>query len=94
MEQAILKTDILYDQLRRELSKYAPGDKFITSREIMKRFNVSQLIVDRTVVKFRTAGLLRVVPGRGTFVTEEVGRLNTEIPSTFLFAVPRWNSST
>lgn len=93
MEQAILKTDILYDQLRRELSKYAPGDKFITSREIMKRFNVSQLIVDRTVVKFRTAGLLRVVPGRGTFVTEEVGRLNTEIPSTFLFAVPRWNSS-
>ena len=39
MEQAILKTDILYDQLRRELSKYAPGDKFITSREIMKRFN-------------------------------------------------------
>lgn len=93
MEQAILKTDILYDQLRRELSKYAPGDKFIASREIMKRFNVSQLIVDRTVVKFRTAGLLRVVPGRGTFVTEEVGRLNTEIPSTFLFAVPRWNSS-
>ena len=31
MEQAILKTDILYDQLRRELSKYAPGDKFITA---------------------------------------------------------------
>ena len=59
----------------------------------MERFNVSQLIVDRTVVKFRTAGLLRVVPGRGTFVTEEVGRLNTEIPSPFLFAVPRWNSS-
>ncbi|MBS1369355.1 MAG: substrate-binding domain-containing protein [Lentisphaeria bacterium] len=93
MNQAILKTDILYDQLRRELSKYAPGDKFITSREIMKRFNVSQLIVDRTVVRFRSAGLLRVVPGRGTFVTEEIGKLHEEVPPTFLFAVPRWNSS-
>lgn len=93
MNQAILKTDILYDQLRRELSKYAPGEKFITSREIMKRFNVSQLIVDQTVVRFRSAGLLRVVPGRGTYVTEEIGKLNVEVPPTFLFVVPRWNSS-
>lgn len=93
MNQAILKTDILYDQLRQELSKYSPGEKFITSREIMKRFNVSQLIVDQTVVRFRSAGLLRVVPGRGTYVTEEVGKLNAEVPPTFLFVVPRWNSS-
>ncbi len=93
MNQAILKTDILYDQLRRELSKYAPGEKFITSREIMKRYNVSQLVVDQTVVRFRSAGLLRVVPGRGTYVTEEIGKLNAEVPPTFLFVVPRWNSS-
>lgn len=93
MSQAILKTDILYDQLRRELANYTPGEKFITSREIMKRFNVSQLIVDQTVGRFRAAGLLRVVPGRGTYVTDEIGKLNAEKPPTFLFVVPRWNSS-
>jgi len=93
MEQAILKTDILYDELRKEIAQYAAGDKFITSREIMKRYNVSQLIVDRTMSRFRTSGLLRVVPGRGTFVTEEVGRLSAKKPATFLFVLPRWNAT-
>ena len=93
MEQAILKTDILYDELRKEIAQYAAGDKFITSREIMKRYNVSQLIVDRTMSRFRSSGLLRVVPGRGTFVTDEVGRLSAKKPATFLFVLPRWNST-
>ena len=93
MSQAILKTDILYEQLREELRKYVPGDKFITSREIMKRYGVSQLIVDQTVARFRNAGLLRVVPGRGTFITEAANKFRGDAPETILFAVPRWVSS-
>lgn len=93
MEQPVLKTEILYDQLRQELEKYTPGEKFITSREIMKRFNVSQLVVDQTMSRFRTTGLLKTVPGRGTFVTANVGRFHSVAPPTLLFAMPRWNSS-
>ena len=93
MLQAVLKTDILYEQLLEELSKYSPGDQFMTNREIMKRFNVSQLVVDQTVARFREAGLLRVVPGRGTFTTDRVRRFHSDAPATYLFAVPRWNST-
>ena len=64
MPQAVLKTEILYEQLLEELGRYSPGVQFMTNREIMKRFNVSQLVVDQTVARFRKAGFLRVVPGR------------------------------
>ena len=93
MVQAVLKTDILYERLLEELGKYSPGDQFMTNREIMKRFNVSQLVVDQTVGRFRDAGLLRVVPGRGTFTTEAIRRFRSDAPATYLFAVPRWNST-
>ncbi len=65
----------------------------MTSREIMKRFSVSQLVVDQTVARFREAGLLQVVPGRGTFATDAVRRFHNSAPATYLFAVPRWNST-
>lgn len=93
MPQAVLKTDILYEQLLEELGRYSPGVQFMTNREIMKRFNVSQLVVDQTVARFRKAGFLRVVPGRGTFTTDAIRRFRSDAPATYLFAVPRWNST-
>ena len=93
MTQAILKTDILYEELNREFGNYAPGDQFLTSREIMRRYQVSQLVVDRTLARFRESGMLRSVRGRGLFVTEEVNRVKKTATPCYMLAAPHWPSS-
>ena len=92
MANQILKTDILYNHLLRELAGYATGEKFIATREIMERFKVSQLIVDQAMSRLRREGILEVVRGRGTFIRKAVDGKSMDKPPTILFAVPRWNS--
>ena len=58
MSQTALKSDTLHENLVRELSRMAPGEKFMTVRDIMRRYNVSQLIVDRAVNRLCEDGKL------------------------------------
>ena len=92
MSQATLKSDTLHENLVRELSRMAPGEKFMTIRNIMRRYNVSQLIVDRAVNRLCKDGKLVSCARRGLFVPQFIRPTPAEQP-TLLVAVPNWVSS-
>lgn len=91
MSQTALKSDTLHENLVRELSRMAPGEKFMTVRDIMRRYNVSQLIVDRAVNRLCEDGKLVSFARRGLFVPQFVRPTPAEQP-TLLVAVPDWVS--
>ena len=91
MSQTALKSDTLHENLVRELSRMAPGEKFMTVRDIMRRYNVSQLIVDRAVNRLCEDGKLVSFARRGLFVPQFVCPAPAEQP-TLLVAVPDWVS--
>lgn len=91
MSQTALKSDTLHENLVRELSRMAPGEKFMTVRDIMRRYNVSQLIVDRAVNRLCKDGKLVSFARRGLFVPQFVRPAPAEQP-TLLVAVPDWVS--
>ncbi len=87
-----LKHEELYDQLWDELVKLSPGDKFLSIRDIMRRYEVSQLTVDKAVTRLREEGYLRNSAGKGLFASEQVKRFSQNQPPTYLLAVPQWES--
>ncbi len=93
MLAVVSKSDTLYESLWEELTKLAPGERFPSMREIMKRYEVSQLTVDKAVSKLREDGYLRQITGKGLFATDRVKRFNQSIKPTFMLAVPQWISS-
>ena len=94
MSAVLLKHEELYERLWEELIKLSPGDKFMSIREIMKGYGVSQLTADKTLMRFREEGYLKVCPGRGLFTSDLISRFRTvsEQPC-YLLAVPRWISA-
>jgi len=90
---ANLKSDTLYSELWEELTKLSPGERFLSVREIMKRYGVSQLTVDKAVSKLRDDGYLHQVTGKGLFASEQVARFSREVLPTYLLAVPQWLST-
>jgi len=93
-ETALNKAETLYEQLRREIGKREQGERFFSIRGIMKRYSVSQSVVDRTLLLLRTEGLLTATPGSGLFVcaggqTEEEPEEKRKVA---LLLVPRWPS--
>ncbi len=94
-ENTLNKTDILYTQLRQEIGKHAHGERFFSVRGIMRRYAVSQSVVDRTLLLLRTEGLLTATPGSGLFVC--AAGMPAETPKEekhkeALLLVPRWPS--
>ena len=47
-----------------------PGGRFLSTREIATKFNVSPLTVSRALATLSAEGAIRTVPGSGTFVAE------------------------
>lgn len=92
MIQPRLKSDELYPRLWNELQHYAPGEQFMSIRQIMRKFEVSQLVVDRTLSRLREEEFLTAEGGRGLFVSEKISRFTADTPETVLCAVPRWHS--
>ena len=88
-----LKSDSLYGELWDELIKLAPGDRFLSVREIMKRYSVSQLTVDKAVSRLREDGYLVQAVGKGLFASEQVARFSRTLLPSYLLAVPQWVST-
>jgi len=86
------KSDSLYENLWKELNKLSPGERFLSVREIMKRYEVSQLTVDKALSRLREDGYLHQMPGKGLFATEQVARFSQTTKPTLMLAVPQWLS--
>ena len=91
------KAETLYEQLRTEIGKRKNGERFYSVRGIMKRYTVSQSVVDRTLLLLRNEGLLTTTPGSGMFVCAsglEDGMQEAEtVRQEVLLLVPRWPST-
>ncbi|MEI3001571.1 MAG: hypothetical protein V8T86_11835 [Victivallis sp.] len=91
------KAETLYEQLRTEIGKRKNGERFYSVRGIMKRYTVSQSVVDRTLLLLRNEGLLTTTPGSGMFVCAsglEEGMQEAEtVRQEVLLLVPRWPST-
>ncbi len=87
-----LKSDKLYSKLWEELQHYSPGEQFMSIRQIMRKFEVSQLVVDRTLSRLRAEDFLAAEGGRGLFVSEKIKRFTAQKAATVLCAVPHWYS--
>ena len=88
-----LKHKILREDLMRRLLQMKPGDAFLSVREIMEEFDVSQATVSKALEGLCEEGLLIRNVGLGTFVTEEVMRHKKGAPPVICLALPRWESS-
>ncbi len=94
-EATLNKAETLYTQLRQEIGKRKHGERFFSVRGIMKRYTVSQSVVDRTLLLLRTEGLLTATPGSGLFVCASgAGEIGAEaVCKEVLLLVPRWPSA-
>ncbi len=88
-----LKHKLLREDLMRRLVGMNPGDAFLSVREIMDEFAVSQATVTKAVEGLCEEGLLDRNVGLGTFVTDEVLRHKKGAPPVICLALPRWESS-
>jgi DNA-binding LacI/PurR family transcriptional regulator len=92
MVKSTLQHEKLADQLWDELTRLSPGDKFLSIREIMKRYSVSQLTVEKALMRFREEGYLNNHSGKGLFASDMVKRFSTSVKPTYLLVVPQWVS--
>ncbi|MEV0590947.1 PLP-dependent aminotransferase family protein [Nonomuraea cavernae] len=60
--------------LREEISRLRPGDRLPSSREIMRRHNVSPVTVSRAIGRLAAEGRVVTRPGSGAFVTHRPER--------------------
>lgn len=62
----------VFDDIRSEITsgKLAPGVKMPTELELASQYGVSRVTVRRVVKELSGLGLLEVVHGRGTFVSQ------------------------
>ncbi len=86
------KYRILCDELRKRLVKMEPGSGFMSVRDIMHGFGVSQATVTKALDYLCEEGLLEKNVGSGTFVTEEVLRHRKGSPPSLCLVIPRWES--
>ena len=91
----VTKANHLCVLLRERLKTFAVGDQFLTIREIMREYDVSQSVVDRALARLRADNLLAVESPRNglivaatSVVSEETAPAEPEI----LLVVPHWNS--
>lgn len=54
--------------------KLKSGSKIETEAELMKRFNVSRMTVNKAISLLSTEGIVERIPGKGTFVKNKINR--------------------
>ena len=69
------RSDVIFEKLQELISngQWKPGDRFPTEMELTRLFNVGRSTVREALNHLKTSNLVRVVPGKGTFVTEPLG---------------------
>jgi len=87
------KHRLLCEELRKRLLEMEPGSGFLSVREIMHSFGVSQATVSKALESLCDEGLLETNVGSGTFVTEEVLRHRKGAAPSICLAIPRWEST-
>lgn len=86
------KTETLYLDLKALAIRLEPGDRFLSSREIMSRFNVSQVTVTQAMERLIRDGLVIKSQGKATRVTEHVNAYKPDAKPVFCLVLPHWNS--
>lgn len=72
------KTSFLYQKLYEELKMeiesgdLAPGSKLAAEKQLSEKYKISPITVKKALKLLTEEGLIRRIPGRGTFVTENV----------------------
>lgn len=91
MTQTANKSDELYELLREQICNQKSGERFLTIREIMSRYAISQSVVDRTLSRLRLEGLLMATRGKGLYIGTKVK--SEQLPEgQYLLMLPRWQS--
>ncbi|NLC67632.1 MAG: substrate-binding domain-containing protein [Clostridiaceae bacterium] len=86
--ETIGKSKQFYDFLKNEIlsDDYKPGDKFPSIRELSSKYGISVITVNSVISNLVTEGLLHVVQGKGTFVSEKKNSAkNKKIIGVILF---------
>ncbi len=87
------KVEALYAELRQEIRSRKHGERFLSIRGIIKKYAVSQFVVDRAIHLLRNEKLLNVVPGSGLYVCGSGEEGSSAIArKTVLLQVPHWPS--
>lgn len=69
--QKVNKTDLLYLELRKKISRMDDREPFPTVRALLAEFGVSQPTVEAALKMLKQQGLLTAHVGRGTFVCKQ-----------------------
>lgn len=66
------RSDLIFEKLQDLISdgRWKPGDRFPTEMELTRLFNVGRSTVREALNHLKTSNLVRVVPGKGTFVID------------------------
>ncbi len=86
------KTETLYLDLKSHAIRLNPGDRFLSSREIMSRFHVSLVTVTQATERLIRDGLIVKSQGKIARVTEEVNAYKPNAKPVFCLVLPHWNS--
>lgn len=87
------KTATLYCELKALAIRMNPGDRFLSTRDIMMRFNVSQVTVMQATDRLIQDGLIIKSQGKSTRVTEQVNAYKPDAKPVLCLVLPHWNSS-
>lgn len=64
----LTKTERLRDKLLQILPSFPVGSRFVSDRELCRRFRVSPPVARAALAELSLRGMIRRMPGRGTFV--------------------------
>ena len=86
------KLDHLVNNMRELVCSRPPGSRFFTIRELMHRYQVSQLLIYKAIGQLKVDGLLQPHPGGELFVTEQLEQRKYLRQPSILVGIPRWKA--
>lgn len=90
----VTKANNLCELLRERLKSFSAGEQFLTIREIMRQYQVSQSVVDRAVARLRAEHLLSVESSRNGLTVSDPAQIQVQTVAEpeILLVMPHWNS--
>ncbi|MBA9027405.1 FadR/GntR family transcriptional regulator [Peribacillus huizhouensis] len=69
--------NIVYEKLKENIASgnWAPGSKIPSESQLTKMFNVSRVSIRSAIQRLRDLGIVVTYQGKGTFVTEHIGKI-------------------
>ena len=71
-----------------QIKNCTPGQKFMSQREMMNKYNISQRVVESLLGQLAAKNIISIVPGRGVFIKDPSKQKVKHI----LFLYPDWPS--